>query len=109
MIKPSIAFSQKEPNLVKFAVMQFKALFSDNIAFRFSLGEDSAYFMDGDGEDLLKRKYGGRIPKVPDLKVVRPKLNSKDVAYLAESVRYPERMKIIWHFIISSKRIWKIY
>lgn len=84
MIKPSIAFSQKEPNLVKFAVMQFKALFSDNIAFRFSLGEDSAYFMDGDGEALLKMKYGGRIPKVPDLKVVRPKLNSKDVAYLAE-------------------------
>lgn len=50
MLHPAISFSQKEPNLVKFAVQQFKVLFSENLIFRFSLGEDSAYFMDGDGE-----------------------------------------------------------
>lgn len=85
VIKPSISFSQREPNIVKFAVMQFKALFSDNIAFRFSLGEDSAYFMAGEGEDLLKARYGGALPIVPELKIVKPNLNVKDEQYLSEN------------------------
>jgi hypothetical protein len=33
---------------VKFAVEQFKRIFP-NARFTFSLGEDSAYFMDGEG------------------------------------------------------------
>ena len=85
VIKPLISFSQREPNLVKFAVMQFQELFSDNIAFRFSLGEDSAYFMAGEGENLLRARYGGVLPRVPALKKVKPNLNEKDGQYLAES------------------------
>lgn len=84
MIKPSVSFSQKEPNLVKFAVMQFKNLFSDNIAFRFSLGEDSAYFMAGEGERLLAERYGGSLPLVPPLSMVRTTLSQKDEQYLSE-------------------------
>ncbi len=84
MIKPTISFSQKEPNLVKFAVQQFKELFGDNVAFRFSLGEDSAYFMDGEGEERLKKRYGGRLPSVPDLKDVNSNLNRSDEQYLSE-------------------------
>lgn len=44
-VKVQISFSQREPNLVKFAVEQFRYLFSNTIRFVFSLGEDSAYFM----------------------------------------------------------------
>ncbi len=84
VIKPSISFSQKEPNLVRFAVMQFQALFSDNIAFRFSLGEDSAFFMGGEGKALLEAYYGGSLPAVPELRQVRPNLNEKDKQYLKE-------------------------
>lgn len=84
VIKPSISFSQKEPNLIKFAVQQFKELFADEIAFRFSLGEDSAYFMDGEGEERLKNRYGGKLPSVPDLKIVRSGLNRSDERYLSE-------------------------
>lgn len=84
VIKPSISFSQKEPNLVKFAVLQFKRLFSDNVNFRFSLGEDSAYFMYGEGERLLIDYYGGTLPVVPDLLSVKPILNDKDKQYLTE-------------------------
>ena len=35
VIRASIAFSQKEPNLVKFAVSQLKAIFSEIVAFQF--------------------------------------------------------------------------
>lgn len=85
VIKPSISFSQKEPNLVKFAVMQFQALFSDNIAFRFSLGEDSAFFMAKEGKALLETYYGKTLPAVPKLHKVKPNLNEKDKQYLKEN------------------------
>lgn len=84
MIKPLISFSQKEPNLVKFAVSQFKKLFDSNISFQFSLGEDSAFFMSGDGEKLLEARHNGKLPIVPDLNIIRPKLNDKDKQYLKE-------------------------
>lgn len=84
VIKPSISFSQKEPNLVKFAVMQFQALFSHNISFHFSLGEDSAFFMAGEGLALLETYYGGSLPAVPELHIVKPNLNEKDKQYLKE-------------------------
>lgn len=84
MLHPAISFSQKEPNLVKFAVQQFKALFSENLIFSFSLGEDSAYFMDGDGEKKLMACYGGKLPSVPDLNSVKPNLSDKDKQYLSE-------------------------
>lgn len=84
MIKPSISFSQKEPNLVKFAVQRFQELFAENIAFRFSLGEDSAYFMDGEGEEKLKNRYGGELPSIPALRDVKCDLNKGDEMYLSE-------------------------
>lgn len=83
-IKPSISFSQREPNLVKFAVLQFKELFANNISFHFFLGEDSAFFMSGDGEKLLKARHHGKLPEVPELSVIRPILNDKDKQYLEE-------------------------
>ena len=53
-IIPKISFSQKEKHLVRFAVDQFRRLFPGNIRFNFALGEDSAYFMAGIGENKLR-------------------------------------------------------
>lgn len=83
-LKTQISFSQREPNIVKFAVQEFRRLFSDSIRFVFSLGEDSAYFMADSGNDMLKEYYGGKIPKVPKLTNIRPNLNDADKRYLAE-------------------------
>lgn len=87
-IIPTISFSQKEKNLVRFAVDQFRKLFPGNIRFTFSLGEDSALFMTGDGKEKLdsyyKSEIGSETPPVPELKVVHPKLNPKDIQYLNE-------------------------
>jgi len=83
-IKPVISFSQREPNLVSFAVDQFRRLFPGSIHFVFSLGEDSAYFMDENGLNLLKNHYGVKLPEVPPLSKIRPKLNSADERYLSE-------------------------
>lgn len=84
-ILPSISFSQKEPHLVRFAVDYFRRLFTGDVRFVFSLGEDSAYFMDGDGLELLRAHYGsGGIPTVPPLSKVRPTLNDADERYLKE-------------------------
>jgi hypothetical protein len=83
-IIPAISFSQREPNLVAFAVSQFRRLCEHSIRFVFSLGEDSAYFMDGEGEQLLKDYYGGTIPPIPSLFSIRPKLNRADQQYLRE-------------------------
>lgn len=84
IIRPSISLSQREPNLVRFAVEQFKRLFSDSISFNFSLGEDSAFFMDGLGYKMLEEYYGGKVPVTPALSAVRAVLNEKDYEYLAE-------------------------
>ncbi|KOF07231.1 hypothetical protein AC739_19550, partial [Planococcus glaciei] len=60
----NISFSQREPNLVKFAIEQFRKIFNDDIHFTFSLGEDSAYFMGGEGLKLLHEYYGvSNLPK----------------------------------------------
>lgn len=83
-IIPSISFSQREPNLVAFAVNQFRHMFEGAIRFNFSLGEDSAYFMGGDGQELLKQHYGGSIPDSSPLSQVRRNLNSADERYLGE-------------------------
>jgi len=83
-IKPQISFSQREPNLIKFAVNQFRRIFPGKIRFTFSLGEDSAFFMAGEGDKLLKNHYGGNIPATPSLKAVKIKLNEADERYLKE-------------------------
>lgn len=87
-IVPTISFSQKEKNIVRFAVDQFRNLFPSNIRFNFSLGEDSAYFMAGLGKDRLEDYYitttGSGIPATLPLSTIRPNLNSKDVQYLRE-------------------------
>lgn len=87
-IVPTISFSQKEKHLIRFAVDQFRKLFPGNIRFTFSLGEDSAYFMSGDGKKKLDDYYikisGFGTPSPLPLASVRPNLNPKDVQYLEE-------------------------
>lgn len=87
-ITPNISFSQKERHLVRFAVDQFRRLFPGAIRFTFSLGEDSAYFMDGTGKDRLNEHYhnttGSGTPATAPLATVRPSLNEKDKQYLGE-------------------------
>jgi len=84
----TISFSQKEKNLVRFAVDQFRRLFPGNIRFTFSLGEDSAYFMAGVGKQRLEEHYlnttGKGIPSDIPLSTVRPNLNAADQQYLKE-------------------------
>lgn len=87
-IIPTISFSQKEKNLVRFAVDQFLKLFPGNIRFTFSLGEDSAFFMDGEGDrrlnDYYLETFGTQTPPLKSLNEVRSSLNSKDKQYLGE-------------------------
>lgn len=87
-IVPTISFSQKERHLVRFAVDQFRRLFPGNIRFTFSIGEDSAYFMAGDGRTRLNDWYlttiGSGTPATLALNAVRPSLNDKDRQYLVE-------------------------
>lgn len=86
-IIPTISFSQKEKHLVRFAVDQFRRLFPGNIRFTFSLGEDSAFFMAGEGKAKLEAYYrekGSGISSALPLATVRPTLNQKDSQYLAE-------------------------
>jgi hypothetical protein len=87
-IIPTISFSQKEKHLVRFAVDQFRRLFPGNIRFTFSLGEDSAYFMAGDGLARLNSYYlnktGLDTPTTKSLEVVRLNINDKDRQYIAE-------------------------
>lgn len=87
-IIPTISFSQKEKHLVRFAVDQFRKLFPGNIRFTFSLGEDSAYFMAGEGKNKLETYYltttGTGTPAPLPLTTVRTNLNPKDIQYLGE-------------------------
>jgi len=83
-VSVSISFSQREPNLIRFAVNQFNRLFPDHLRFTFSLGEDSAYFMAGDGLEQMKNHYGGKIPSQKSLSEVRPNLDEADKRYLSE-------------------------
>lgn len=88
-IIPTISFSQKERNLVRFAVDQFRRLFQGDVRFTFSLGEDSAFFMAGDGirrlDDHYRTATGSGTPPSQHLSTVRPHLNDKDRQYLAET------------------------
>lgn len=85
---PAVSFCQREKNLVRFAVNQFRRLFPGNIRFTFSLGEDSAYFMAGEGEARLEEYYrqttGAGIPDPLELHAVRPIIEVRDRRYLAE-------------------------
>lgn len=86
---PKISFCQKEPNLVRFAVDQFRRLFTDQTRFTFSLGEDSARYMTGEGAEALRQQYIARgesdTPPAQPLAVCRPNLDEKDRRYLAET------------------------
>jgi hypothetical protein len=87
-IVPTISFSQKEKHLVRFAVDQFRRLFPGAIRFTFSLGEDSAYFMAGDGQALLDAYYqnttGAGTPLPVPLVSVCPQPTAMDTQYLTE-------------------------
>ena len=89
IIKPVLSFSQKEKSLVKFAVDQFRRIFGDAVRFEFSLGEDSAYFMAGDGLSRLEHFYQTMNTTVEietkPLSTVRPNLDKSDLAYLKET------------------------
>ena len=88
-IVPKISFSQKEKRLVRFAYDQFKKLFPRGIRFNFSLGEDSAFFMDDFGKLKLLNYYKRTIHidelKILPLSEVRPKLDRMDLQYLTEN------------------------
>lgn len=84
MIKAVISFSQREPNLVRFAVERFRQLFPGAIHCVFSLGEDSAYFMNGQGLEDLRNHYGGQIASSPELSIIHPILNDADKRFLSE-------------------------
>jgi hypothetical protein len=87
-IVPTISFSQTESNLVRFAVDQFRALFPGEIRFTFSLGEDGAYFLEGEGAERLAAFYKTQgfagTPATRSLSDCRPDLAAKDRQYLNE-------------------------
>jgi hypothetical protein len=87
-IVPSISFSQRERHLVRFAVDQFRRIFPQNVQFSFSLGEDSAYFLAGEGaqrlNDYYKQTTGAATLAPISLASARPKLSEADRRYLKE-------------------------
>lgn len=83
-IQGSISFSQKEPNIIKFAAREFREILGEGIRFTFSIGEDTARFMAGPGLEALKQAYGGHLPSSKPLREIRPELSPKDIQYLAE-------------------------
>ncbi len=87
-IRPNVSFSQRERHLVRFAVDQFRRVFLSGVKFTFSLGEDSAYFLAGVGENRLREYYRNigldDIPPAADLAAVRPRLDKQDEMYLRE-------------------------
>jgi hypothetical protein len=100
-IKPHISFSQREPQLVKFAIAQFRRLFPGSIRFTFSIGEDSALFMVGERYELLREYYGGKIPDAPTLGIIQPNLSHADRSYLEEkrpNQESPEKDLAFYHF-----------
>lgn len=87
-IRANISFSQREKTLVRFAVEQFARIFSGNLKFVFTLGEDSAYFMAGEGLERLTAHYAAigipLLPPIARLEDVRPVLDDADNRYLLE-------------------------
>lgn len=84
IVKPVVSFSQREPNLVRFASESFRKHFPGDIRFVYSLGEDSAFFMEGKGLEILRKYYRGRVPPTPPLSNVRSQLDAADEKYLSE-------------------------
>lgn len=83
-VSPTLSVSQSEPNLIRFSVEQFRKIFPGAIRFTFSLGEDSAHFMAGEGLDQLRTYYGGTLPPLRLLSEVRPAIDAKDEQFLKE-------------------------
>ncbi len=83
-VMPMISLSQREPHLVAYAVEQFRNLFGDQVSFCFQIGEDSAYFMAGEGRGLLEEYYEGRIPDPRTLSEVHAVVSAMDQQYLSE-------------------------
>lgn len=83
-VRPNLSVSQSEPNLIRFSVEQFRKIFPGAIHFTFSLGEDSAYFMAGDGLNRLETYYGGMLPAPKALAEVRAVPDAADARYLQE-------------------------
>jgi hypothetical protein len=100
-LNPSVGVSsQIEPDLASFTMAHLKSLFPD-VGFRCTLGEDSAFFMAGEGKEALREKYGGIIPDVPDLEDLDIDLSSSDERYLKENRSYqpdPERDLAFYHY-----------
>lgn len=86
-LKPSISFCQREPNLIRFAVHQFRTVFPE-ARFTFSFGEDAAYFMSGEGMEELIAHYGGSLPTADPL--TNSALSAADKRYLQEKRRTQE-------------------
>jgi hypothetical protein len=86
LLHPNISFSQREPNLIRFAVSHFKRIFPQ-ASFTYSLGEDSAFFMAGAGLEALESYYQGQLPPPPKLSQIRPTLSNADRRYLEEPRR----------------------
>jgi hypothetical protein len=84
IVRPPLSISQSEPNLIRFSVEQFRKVFESSIHFSFSLGEDSAYFMAGEGLQALRTHYAGALPPAELLNRIRPTLDAMDRQYLAE-------------------------
>ncbi|MEO2280232.1 hypothetical protein [Pseudoalteromonas pernae] len=78
----SVSFEQREVNIVRFAMEQFRELFNQGINFSFSLGEDSAIFFEGTYLEMLKKHYGGQLPTLLSMKELP--LKDKDKEYLKE-------------------------
>lgn len=83
-VSPSLSVSQSETNLISFSVQQFRKIFPGTIHFTFSLGEDSAYFMAGEGLEKLKDFYSGSLPDAQSLPELRPDLTKADESFLKE-------------------------
>lgn len=107
-IHPSISFSQREANLIRFAVAQFRRIFPE-ARFTFSLGEDSAYFMAGEGLQELVAFYGGALPATPALVDIRPELSDADSRYLREKRTYQKDceadLAFYYHHLAAMEKI----
>lgn len=83
-VNPSVSVSQIQPNLIRFTVTHLRILFPGSIRFVYSLGEDSALFMAGEGEEALREWYDGSIPEPPSLTKVCPDPNRYDKEYVEQ-------------------------
>ncbi len=104
-VTPVVSFSQREKHIVHFAADQFRLLFPGEVGFVFSVGEDSAHFLAGEGRDKLDAYYrsatGGGTPPPKPLSAVRPKLSAEDRKYLSETrpdIRESNESLLAHHF-----------